>query len=137
MNEKEKEKHVIKGPKGILSILAIQMAVIVFTLASVCSKKAGSNTGSMELFGITIPGFTAAGFMWLFLEVACLGAYAIFWQQIIKRYDISIAYANRAFAIFWTFLWSVIIFHETFRPVSIIGILLVFFGILTVNSDAE
>lgn len=129
--------HEIKGPKGVLSVLAIQMAVIVFTMASVCSKMAGSHPGSMELFGFTIHGLTKEGFMWLFAELVCLAFYALLWQQIIKRYDLSIAYANRAFAIFWTCLWSVLIFHEQLKVSSVIGILLVFFGILTVNSDVK
>ena len=136
MNERMGQKK-IKGPKGIVSVLAIQSAVIIFTLSSVCSKMAGTHTGSIDLFGHTVSGLSAAGCFWLFLELVCLGLYAILWQQIIKKYDLSIAYANRAFAIFWTALWSMIIFKETLRPAGIIGILLVFFGILTVNSDVE
>ncbi len=126
-----------RGPQGIRAALVIQMAVVIFTLSSVCSKFAGMNSGETVLFGITVHGLNPAGFRWLVLEVVCLGFYAIFWQQIIKRYDLSVAYANRAFAIFWTFLWSVVIFHEAVRPASVIGILLVFFGILLVNQDAK
>ena len=130
-------KHEISGPKGLLSVIGIQAAVVVFTLSSVCSKMAGSHTGSIELFGRTIRGLSRTGYMWLFLELLCLGVYAILWQQIIKKYDLSIAYANRAFAIFWTALWSVVIFGESLRPAWVIGILLVFCGIFTVNSDVK
>ena len=133
---RETEKQAIKGPKGILSLLGIQAAVVIFTLSSVCSKMAGTSGGSTTLFGITV-GISRTGFMWLFFEVVCLGLYAVLWQQIIKRYDLSIAYANRAFGIFWTFLWSVLLFHEPVKPASVIGIVLVFLGILTVNSDVE
>ncbi len=121
----------------ISAILLIQAAVIIYTFSAICGKMAGSHTGSAQLFGITIPGFTLTGFLWIFGEIACLGFYAIFWQQIIKRFDLSIAYANRAFAIFWTFLWSILFFHEQVRPANIIGILIVFLGIQLVNKDAR
>ena len=131
MGEQKKRKM------SCLSVLLIQGAVVVYTGSSVCSKIASSHPGSITLFGLTLHWLSWTGVLWVFLELCCLGAYAVFWQQIIKRFDLSIAYANRAFAIFWTFLWSVLIFHETFRPVSLIGIFLVFFGILLVNQDAK
>ena len=121
----------------IPAILLIQAAVIIYTFSAICGKMAGSHTGSAQLFGITIPGFTLTGFLWIFGEIACLGFYAIFWQQIIKRFDLSVAYANRAFAIFWTFLWSILLFHEQVRPANVIGIIIVFLGIQLVNTDAR
>jgi len=38
--------------------------------------------------------------------------YAIFWQQIIKRVDLSVAYANRSIAILWSMIWAALIFGE-------------------------
>lgn len=119
------------------SILLIQAAVVIYTFSSVCSKIASSHSGAVTLFGVTLNWLSPAGYLWIFLELVCLGCYAIFWQQIIKKIDLSIAYANRAFAIFWTFLWSVLIFHEEVRPVRLIAIVIVFLGILVVNGDAE
>ena len=78
--------------------------------------------------------------MWLFwlgLEVVFLGVYAIFWQQIIKRFDLSIAYANRAFAIFWSTLWAMLIFREKVTPANTIGVIVIFAGIMLVNQDAK
>lgn len=126
-----------KSGMGAKSILLIQAAVIIYTFSSVCSKIASSHSGSIALFGRTISWLSPEGYLWIFLELVCLGCYAIFWQQIIKKFDLSIAYANRAFAIFWTFLWSVLIFHEEVRPVRLIAIVIVFLGILIVNGDAD
>lgn len=122
---------------SVKSILLIQAAVIIYTFSSICSKIASSHPGSIALFGHTFSWLSPEGYLWLFLELCCLGCYAIFWQQIIKRVDLSIAYANRAFAIFWTFLWSVLFFNEAVSPRKFIGIFLVFFGIQLVNQDAE
>ena len=123
------------GRINLLHILMIQGAVIVFTLSSVCSKMAGMNTGSVTLFGRTINALSFKGYMWMAAEVFCLFLYAIIWQQIIKHFELSVVYANRAFAIFWSFLWSIMIFGEKVRPANIAGILLVFSGIMVINSD--
>ena len=34
------------------------------------------------------------------MELFVLGIYAILWQQIIKKFDLTVAYANRGVAIF-------------------------------------
>ena len=122
---------------NLVSVLLIQMAVIVYTMSSVCSKMAGQNAGSITLFGITINALSWKGVFWMVGEVFVLFVYAILWQQIIKRFDLSLVYANRAFSIFWSFLWSILLFHESIRPANVIGILMVFFGILIVNSDRQ
>jgi drug/metabolite transporter (DMT)-like permease len=108
----------------LLSIIIIQLGVIVYTGSSICSKM----TANYESFSFN-------WFLWIFLEVCCLGFYALFWQQIIKRFDLSIAYANRAFAIFWSTLWAILIFGEGISLENIIGVVVIFCGIMLVNSD--
>lgn len=120
-----------------LSIILIQASVIVYTGSSVCSKIASGHKGTIELFGHTLHGLTWAGFGWLFLELCCLGLYAILWQQIIKHFDLSVVYANRAFAVCWTMLWSVLLFGEHIKPFNIVGVLIVLVGIMLVNADAK
>ena len=87
--------------------------------------------------GAAASGFSFMWLFWIGLEVAALGMYAIFWQQIIKRVDLSVAYANRAFAIFWSTLWAVVLFKEKITPANAIGIIVIFLGILLVNKDAK
>lgn len=133
MNNQTREKKAMT----VRAVFLIQLAVIIFTLSSVCSKMTGNHTGSIRLFGFTLAGLSWTGWFWLMMEVLCLGIYAIFWQQIIKRYELSVVYANRAFSVFWSFLWSLLLFHENVRAANIVGIVLVFLGILLVNSDAK
>ncbi|MDO5701858.1 MAG: EamA family transporter [Lachnospiraceae bacterium] len=121
----------------LLSVLAIQGAVIVYTGSGICAKMAASHPGSIELFGRTINWMSPTGYFWLFMEVVCLGLYAVLWQQIIKRFDLSVAYCNRAFAVCWSFLWGVLLFGEKVKPLNIVGIAIVLAGILMVNMDAE
>ncbi len=130
------ETHTNERKKTtLLSLILIQAAVIIYTGSSVCSKMASSNPGTISLFGQNISWLSWTGYMWLFLELVCLGVYAVFWQQIIKKFDLSIAYANRATAIFWTFLWGIILFGEKIKPLNVVGIIVVFLGVLLVNQD--
>ena len=64
-----------------------------------------------------------------------LCVYAILWQQIIKRVDLSIAYANRSIALLWSMLWAVLFFHETVTLKNIIGVIFVITGTMIVNRD--
>jgi drug/metabolite transporter (DMT)-like permease len=132
MNQEETNKSPSseEAPKKqkitILSLLFIQGAVIVYTGSDICSK-----------FTSHYQAFSGMWLFFVFLELVCLGSYAILWQQIIKRFDLSIAYANRATAIFWSMLWSILIFREGMLSVkNIICVLVVFSGVLLVNQDA-
>jgi drug/metabolite transporter (DMT)-like permease len=64
-----------------------------------------------------------------------LGIYALFWQQLIKRFPLSVAYANRAMALLWSALWAKLIFGEEITPRQMAGIALVVIGILMINTD--
>mgnify|MGYP000694328304 FL=1 len=107
-------------------ILALQLVVMLYTLSSVAAKIA-----SGQAF-LSLPFIVYYG-----VEILILGFYAIAWQQIIKRCDLSVAYANRSMAILWSLVWTVIFFHEALTVKNIIGVLIVFAGTMIVNSDGE
>lgn len=113
-----KQKISIKG------IIFIQLAVIIYTFSGVMGKFAAGHE------------FLSWQFIFFIgMELFILGCYAIVWQQIIKRYPLSIAYVNRAMAIFWSTLWASIIFGERITLNNIIGVIVIFVGIMVVNSD--
>ena len=107
-------------------ILALQLVVMLYTLSSVAAKMA-----SGQAF-LSLPFIVYYG-----VEILILGFYAIAWQQIIKRCDLSVAYANRSMSILWSLVWTVIFFHEALTVKNIIGVLIVFAGTMIVNSDGE
>ena len=107
-------------------ILALQLVVMLYTLSSVAAKMA-----SGQAF-LSLPFIVYYG-----VEILILGFYAIAWQQLIKRCDLSVAYANRPMAILWSLVWTVIFFHEALTVKNIIGVLIVFAGTMIVNSDGE
>ncbi len=108
------------------NIIVLQAVVVVYTLSSVVAKLA---TGR-ELFSF-------AFFLFYGLEIVILGIYAILWQQMIKKFDLSVAYANRAMALLWSALWAVILFCEGLSVKQMFGIALVVLGTVIVNTDVS
>ena len=105
-------------------MVILQAAVCIYTLSGIAAKLASGYN------------FLSIGFIVCYgAEILILGVYAIIWQQIIKRVDISVVYTNRAVAIFWSMLWSILIFHETVTWKEILGVLLIFVGTFVVNMD--
>ncbi len=109
---------------SLKNILVLQAVVIVYTLSSVVAKLA---TGE-EVFSF-------AFFLFYGLEIVILGIYAILWQQMIKRFDLSVAYANRALAILWSAVWAVLLFRESLGIKQLIGIAFVVVGTVIVNTE--
>lgn len=104
-------------------LLIIQAVVIVYTFASVLGKIAA--------------GRAAGGFFMIYcLQIAVLGIYALLWQQVIRRFELSVAYVNRAAALAWSLLWSVLIFGEQITVKRLAGAAFVIFGTWVVNSGS-
>ena len=109
----------------IKNIILLQLIVIIYTINSIIGKlSAGEEFMSMRFI------------LFYVAEVGVLGIYALLWQQMIKRFDLSIAYANRAMALIWSAVWAVVIFHESLSIKNIMGILLVIAGTVVVNTEA-
>ena len=104
-------------------LLILQLAVLLYTCAGITGKFASGK----QLFSLQF-------FLLYGLEIVFLGIYAIIWQQVIQRIDLSIAYANRSVNLLWTMIFAVSIFHESITPENIIGVILVILGICLVNN---
>ncbi len=123
---KDDKKEMTKKKKvTVFSILLIQAAVVVYTTSSIFSNLSSN-----------YPVMSGKFILFIFLDLLSLGIYAIFWQQIIKRYDLSLAYANRATAIFWSMIWAALLFKEGITLANIIGVIVIFAGVMLVNTDA-
>ena len=71
----------------------------------------------------------------LMMMFIILFAYAFIWQKCIKNVPITVMYANKSSYIFWTQLAAVVIFSEQLNWPNLLGILVIFIGIMVVNSD--
>ena len=116
--EQRKKKITFK------QIIMLQAIVLIYTMAGVISKLAAGQK------------FLSFGFIAFYgAEICILGIYALLWQQIIKKIELSVAYANRAMALIWSMLWAFLFFGNEITPKNIIGVLIVVIGTMIVNSD--
>ncbi|MDY2729777.1 MAG: EamA family transporter [Clostridium sp.] len=107
-----------------ISIAFLQAIIVVYTLSGIAAKFAS--------------GFEFLSFEFIACygaEIFALGIYAILWQQVLKKFDVSVAYANRSIALIWSLLWSVLFFNERITLTNIIGTIVVILGIVVVNLD--
>ena len=108
--------------KKITDIMLLQAVIIIFSITSVLAKFASEQE------------FLSGGFILFYgLEVIVLGIYAVCWQQIIKRFDISVAYANKATVLLWGAVWSRLIFKEVQSPRQFAAMGLVIAGVVILN----
>ena len=110
---------------GIKQIILLQAIIVIYTVSSIMAKFASS--------GETLEKIV----LFLGLEVLFLGIYAICWQQMIKIFPLSVAYANRAMALLWSAIWAKIIFGEQISLKQMAGIALVVVGTLIINTEKQ
>ena len=103
-------------------ILILQAVIVIYTLSSVMAKLASGQEP-----------FSARFLFFYLMELVILGIYALLWQQMIKKFELSVAYTNRAMALLWSMLWAVVLFHDRVTVKNIVGVGLVIAGTLIVN----
>ena len=104
-------------------ILILQLIIMIYTFSSICAKLASGQETILRLLLFTG------------LEFLCLAVYAILWQQAIKKFDLSVAYANRAMVLLWSMIWAVLVFHDTITLKNILGVALVIAGTFVINTE--
>ena len=120
MENEVKKKTKLKG------IFILQIVIAIYTLSTVFAKFA-SGQEFMSFKFILYYG----------LEMLILAVYAVVWQQLIKKFDISVAYANKAMGLLWSIVWAILIFNETITIKNVIGVIIVIIGTIIVNSEDE
>ncbi|MCR5557495.1 MAG: transporter [Butyrivibrio sp.] len=109
----------------IADFLQLQGAVIVYSLSTVAAKLASEHE------------FLSFKYILFFgLEFVILALYAVIWQQVIKKFQLSIAIANKATTLLWSMLWNFIIFSTGITPLKVVGVLIVVIGVIIMNSEA-
>ena len=85
---------------GVKQIVLLQAIVAVYTVSGIMAKFASAAEALEKII------------LFFCLDLLFLGIYAICWQQMIKIFPLSVAYANRAMALLWSAIWAKIIFGE-------------------------
>ena len=134
MQEDKLDKKIAKHKTTLKDVLILQVVFILFSTFHIAAKIASE---SFTAYDTVLEGILTFRFaFWVSIVVFILGVYAIIWQQIIKRFDLSIAYANKGTTMFWGLVWGAILFNEEITPAKIIGVIIVFIGIVIMNREA-
>ncbi len=108
--------------KKVVDIVLLQLSVMVYSLSTVAANMASKNE------------FLSWGYILFFgLEFVILAVYAVLWQQVIKKFELSIAYANKSVTLVWSMLWNFLIFSQGITPGKVFGVLLVMAGVVIMN----
>ncbi|MGI6007348.1 MAG: EamA family transporter [Ruminococcus sp.] len=108
--------------------IQLHLNILLFSLTGIFSKLASIQYNQRGISSLWL-------YVFLGLMVANCGIYAIAWQKVIKKFDLSTAYANKSVYLIWSQLWAVLIFHENLTVQNVVGMLLVFIGVMVVQRD--
>lgn len=108
--------------KQAVIFIKLQLLMILYSVSGIAAKIASA-----------YQAFSVEFFFWYGVEIICLGFYALFWQQVIKKTELSQAYANRSSVLGWSLLWSHFLFKERITVKNITGVFLVMLGIIVMN----
>lgn len=110
---------------GLKQIVLLQAIIVIYTISSIMAKFASTGETLEKVI------------LFFGLDLLFLGIYAICWQQMIKIFPLSVAYANRAMALLWSAVWARIIFGEQISVRQMLGIALVIVGTMVINTERQ
>ena len=73
--------------------------------------------------------FSWSYLLWFGGAVAIIGIYAVLWQQILRRIELSTAYLFKGTTLIFTMLFAALLFGETITIPNIIGSVIIITGI--------
>ena len=112
----------------IKNILLLHLIILLLSFNGVFSKAASVQFNEHGLKGVLLYVFVMLMFLNCFI-------YALAWQKVIKRFDLNVAYANKTVYLIWSQIWAVVIFHENLSVRNIIGLIVVFIGVMVVQRN--
>jgi len=92
---------------------------MLYACVGICTKMAAMQpTGSWSYL------------LWFCGAVAIIGVYAILWQQVLRRIELSTAYMFKGTTLIFTMLIAALLFGETITIPNIIGSVIIVTGIV-------
>lgn len=112
--------------RKVLDYVFLHIVLMLYSLGAVFSKFAAKS----EFMSIQFIFFYGIVLLIMFV-------YAIVWQQILKKFDLTVAFANKAVVIVWGILWGLLLFKEKITWNMILGAIVIMIGIWMVEKDNE
>lgn len=108
--------------------IKLHLNILLFSFTSIFSKAASVQLNEHGLTSVWL-------YVFVFLMLLNCGIYALAWQQVIKKFELSVAYANKSVYLIWGQLWAVVIFGEHLSLKNILGLVLVLAGVVVVSYE--
>lgn len=105
--------------KNIKTLIVLNIILLIYSLSGIFSKSAAGE-----------PFLSFKFIMYYSGVILLLGFYAIFWQQIIKKLPLTVAYANKAVAVIWGIVWGILFFGESISVGKCIGAIMIICGVV-------
>lgn len=112
--------------KSISSYFLLFFAVAIYSCCSLCNK-----------FASAYPVMSKEFILLYGTSLVILAIYAVLWQFVLKRFELSVAYAAKPFSTILSMLWGVFLFDEPVSWNMIVGAVLIIIGMQVVVSDHE
>lgn len=121
MKENQSKPH-----NTVTDYLFLYIAFAVFSTSSIFSKLA-----------VGYPTFSIQFLFFYGLSLSVLAVYALLWQRVLKRFELSVAYANRPVVTLLGMLWGVVLFQERVTWNMILGALVIVAGMWMVVTERD
>ena len=108
--------------------IILHLNILLFSFTGIFSKAASIQFNAHGL---------QSKWLYVFLMLMILNCfvYALAWQKAIQNFDLNVAYANKTVYLIWSQIWAVLIFHESLSIRNLIGLLIVFIGVMVVQQN--
>lgn len=104
------------------SFILMYLSFFIYSISSVCSKLASGHEVASFQYIVFISG-----------TIGILGVYAVLWQQVLKRTELSVAMANKPVVLVFSCLWACLFFHEQLTLRVVIGMILIMTGTIVMG----
>lgn len=103
----------------ITIIILLHSILLIYSISGILSKYAAGEN------------FLSINFCFIYsLIILILFVYSICWQQIIKRLDLTFAFANKSITVVWGIVWGTVFFDESVTLGKVIGAILIMLGVV-------
>lgn len=110
----------------IKDILFLHIVLLIYTIGSIFGKIAASYD------------FLSVGFCFFYSMVLLISVvYALFWQKVLKKLPLIMAYANKAVTVIWGLVWGFVFFGESISIGNVVGAAIIVLGVYVVVTGEE
>ena len=108
------------------NLLFLHISILVFSFTGVFQKLASIQYNEGGLSNPLV-------YVFIFLTFLNCAVYAFAWQKVIKGFELNFAYAHKTVYLIWAQIWAVVLFQEQLSLQNVIGLIMVFAGVLVVQ----